>query len=44
MGETGSDWFRTGRNRLQPVIITEYGKDFRKYGYNSKRSKLDASF
>ena len=26
------------------VIITVYGKDFRKYGYNSKRSKLDASF
>ena len=30
--------------RFKPVIITEYGKDFRKYGYNSKRSKLDASF
>jgi len=29
---------------LEPVIITVYGKDFRKYGYNSKHSKLDASF
>jgi len=31
----------TGWNRY---IITVYGKDFRKYDYNSKRSKLDASF
>jgi len=32
---------RTGLNRF---IITVYGNDFRKYDYNSKLSKLNASF